>query len=158
MLFVLRRAFFKAMDEQTELWEICRQGNLEELRNALQAGADPNSRRLDDTCLMVAVRAHREEVVDLLLAQPGIEVNAKDGTNRTAMHWACSSGTVGIMSKLLAVPGVLMNNKTKSGRTPVAEAKMSRNPDTLQLMTTVEEVDLDVRDFSGMSLEDMAYR
>ena len=77
----------------------------------------------------------------------------KDKTNKTAMHWAFSSGTVGILSKLLAVPGVLMNNKAKSGTTPIAEAIMSRNPDTLQFMTTVEEVDLDVRDFSGMSLE-----
>ena len=141
------------MGEQTELWEICRQGNLEELRTALQAGADPNSRGLDDTCLMVAVRAKREEVVDLLLAQPGIESNAKDETNRTAMHWACSSGTVDILSKLLAVPGVLMNNKTELGWPPIAEAIIHENPDTLQLMTTVEEVDLDLRDFSGMSLE-----
>ena len=157
-MFVLRRAFFKAMDEQTELWEICRQGNLEELRNALQAGADPNSRRLGDTCLMVAVRAQREEVVDLLLAQPGIEVNFANIARVTALHWACSTGNVAVISKLLAVPGIQLNATSKYRRVPIMEAIISGNTDAVRLMAAVEEVDLDARDFSGSSLEDLVNR
>ena len=133
----------------------CALGKLEEVREALQAGADPNTRVpiTDSTCLMVAISRKQEEVVDLLLAQPSIEVNAKDNKNITALHLACRTrtGNIAILSKLLAVPGILVNERDSDGWTPIMLAIIYSEPDAVRVMAAVEDVDLDV---NGRSLED----
>ena len=74
------------------LYENCMVGNLEEVRRALENdGADPNSVEQEGstyTCLMVAARHNRAEVVSLFLNQRTIEVNRReDYYNRTACMW-----------------------------------------------------------------------
>ena len=149
--------------QQNNFWDLCRLGKMKELRELLLAGADPNTRggRYNRTCLMEATRANHEEMVDLLLAQPGIDVNAKDNFDYTSLHYACSRFTkynVAILSKLLAVPGILLNERdSNSGMTPIMWAICSRKPEAVQVMAAVEEVDLDVS-HNGWSLEDLAHR
>ena len=111
------------------LWENCCEGNLESARTALKGGGDPNSRGgfLNRTCLMMAVHNLDEDpfldrVVDLLLAQKGIDVNAKDRYNSTALHIAGAYGNLATLRKLLAVPGLLLNEKDLGGRTPIVQA------------------------------------
>ena len=144
---------------QNNLWESCCLGKLQMARELLLAGADPNTKAGRDnwTCLMRAIRGNHEEVVDLLLAQPGIEVNAKDN-NRTALHYACHTGNIAILSKLLAVPGILVNERDVDGCTPIMWAISFGELDIVRVMAAVEKVNLDVRDNSGLSLEDLAYR
>ena len=153
-------ALYKAMEDPEKIYWKCALGKLEEVREALQAGADPNTRVpiTGSTCLMVAISRKQEEVVDLLLAQPGIEVNFANIAGVTALHWACSTGNVAILSKLLAVPGIQLNARSKYWRVPIMEAIISGNTDAVRLMAAVEEVDLDARDFSGSSLEDFVNR
>ena len=148
---------------QNNLWESCSLV-IEELnvtRELLLAGADPNTRGGPDnsTCLMEAVWRNHQAVVSLLLAQPSIEVNAKDNSNRTALHYACHRGSsnIAILSKLLAVPGILVNERDSYGWTPIMDAltaitygkAVSFRP--VRVMAAVEDVDLDV---NGRSLED----
>ena len=148
---------------QNNLWESCCLGKLQMARELLLAGADPNTKAGRDnwTCLMQAIWRNHEEVVDLLLAQPGIEVNAKDN-NRTALHYACHTGNIAILSKLLAVPGILVNERDVDGLTPIMSAiswiSSRIELDIVRVMAAVEKVDLDVRDDSGLSLENLAYR
>ena len=111
------------------LWENCCEGNLESARTALKGGGDPNCRGgfLNRTCLMMAVHNLDEDpfldrVVDLLLAQEGIDVNAKDRYNSTALHIAGAYGNLATLRKLLAVPGLLLNEKDLGGRTPIVQA------------------------------------
>ena len=147
-------------DHQTNLWESCCLGKLQMARELLLAGADPNTKvgRDNWTCLMRAIRGNHEEVVDLLLAQPGLDVNAKNNSNRTALHYACDKGNIAILSKLLAVPGILVNERDVDGLTPIMQAIHSRKPEAVRVMAAVEEVDLDVRSNNGRSLEDFAHR
>ena len=141
--------------QQNNLWEICRDGKLVEVSEALQAGADPNTKggcRVDGslvdsvTCLMVAIGRSHEEVVDLLLVQPGIEVNAKDSRKETALYYACRGGNVVILSKLLAVPGILVNERNyyNHGWSPIMEAVFQGKPDVVRMMAAVDKVVLDV--------------
>ena len=96
------------MGEQ-QLGEKCVDGRVEEIRVALEAGEDLNSTDTRKrTCLMFAVDV---EVVDLLLSCDGINVNAKDEDNHTALHDACRRGNVDILRKLLASPGLLLNER-----------------------------------------------
>ena len=156
--------------QQNNLWKECRDGKLEEVRAALQAGADPNTRggSYNRTCLMEAIDNDHDEVVDLLLAQAGIEVNAKDCDKNTALHLACFEDRFQYnLSKLLAVPGILVNERNSKGRTPIMEAIWNDNIDDVWLMAAEAKVDLDVGppisphyhplgDPYGESLEDYA--
>ena len=159
--------------QQKNLLEICRDGKLVEVSEALQAGADPNTRGgiYNMTCLMVATVRSHEEMVELLLAQPGIEVNAKDSRKETALYYACRGGNVVILSKLLAVPGILVNERNyyNHGWSPIMEAVFRGKPDVVRMMAAVDKVVLDVeqegckvharcrgwRDPSGRLLENM---
>ena len=63
------------MSLNRDLWENCKQGKLREARQALEAGADPNTTGdRNMTCLMVAVENNHDQVVALLLDLPGIQV------------------------------------------------------------------------------------
>ena len=123
------------------LWENCCEGNLESARTALKGGGDPNSRGgfFNRTCLMIAVHNLDEDpfldrVVDLLLAQKGIDVNAKDRYNSTALHIAGAYGNLDTLRKLLAVPGLLLNEKDNGGRTPMMQAVILGKTRAVQLM------------------------
>ena len=147
---------------QNMLWASCILGELQMARKLLLAGADSNAKvgRDNWTCLMEAIRRNHEAVVDLLLAQPSIEVNAKNNKNGTALHFACRTrtGNIAILSKLLAVPGILVNERDSDGGTPITWAIIYGKPEAVRMMAAVEEVDLDVRCNNGRSLEDLAHR
>ena len=100
-------------------------------------------------------------MVDVLLEQPSIEVNAKDNNENTALHWACRCGrvsNVAILNQLLAFPGILVNEKDCRDWTPIMRAIRFAKLDIVRVMAAMEKVDLDVRDHRGLSLEDLAYR
>ena len=147
-------------EERNKLWEKCSLGKVEEVRKALEEGADPNTTdgEREITCLMVALEKNQVEVVDLLISCPAIEVNAKDPINRTALHFACWKGDVAMLSKLLAVPGLLFNERMDRGRTPIMAAIKFGRPDAVRLMAAMAEVDLDVKDNDGNNLEQYAAR
>ena len=97
-------------------------------------------------------------MVDVLLEQPSIEVNAKDNNENTALHWACAPGNVAILNQLLAFLGILVNERDCRDWTPIMRAIRFAKLDIVRVMAAVEKVDLDVRDHRGLSLEDLAYR
>ena len=107
---------------------ICKNGTLEEVREALANGADVNKRNKGrDTNLMVAVNDVNEPLVSLLLQQPGIQVNAKNIGGRTALHYAAYNchGTKGrkLIKLLLNFPGIDTEITNDDGDTPLMVAK-----------------------------------
>ena len=146
--------------QENNLWGLCAFGKLEEVRAALQVGGDPNTRggRDNKICLMWAIYRNQEEVVDMLVEQPTIKVNAKDNNESTALHLACQDNNVAILNKLLAFPGILVNKRDVTGCTPIMWAIILGKLYAVRVMAAVEKVDLDVRDDSGLSLENLALR
>ena len=128
------------------------------MREALQAGVDPNSTDgpMQRSCLMVAILNDHKEVVDLLLSWPSIKVNAKDRQNSSALHLACYSGNVACLNKLLTIPGIRLNEKDHQGRTPIMRAIKYGKIEAVRVMTAVDEVDLEVKDNQGRDLEEFA--
>ena len=137
-----------------------RGGLIRLVREALLAGADPNSTGgpCKTTCLMEIVKFNSAELVDLLLSCPGIKVNAKDKDNWTALHHACAFGNVASLSSLLAAPGLLLNERNKRGNTPIIEAINYRlgGAEIVEVMADMADVDLDVEDKMGRRLEELA--
>ena len=145
ILFALKQSSSIIMPDQENLWEKCSAGKSKEVREALQAGADPNSTSgpKNSTCLMEASWKNHDEVVALLLSRPGIEVNARDEKNYTALHWACYNGSLACLSRLLAVPEVMLNERNSWGNTPIMVAISWGKTEAVRLMAAVAGVDLD---------------
>ena len=132
--------------------ELTDEERLEKVTVALEKGEDPNTTggSLERTCLMVAVRREWDLVVAKLLSCPGINVNAKDKHNRTALHHAARFGNVGILKMLMATPGILHNEKNLGGRTPIQAAlaaAMCGKTDIVREMAKCPHVDLDLPNF-----------
>ena len=151
ILFALKQSSSIIMPDPENLWEKCSAGKLEEVREALQAGADPNSTSgpKNSTCLMEASWKNHDEVVALLLSRPGIQVNARDEKNYSALHWACYNGSLACLSRLLAVPEVQLNERNSWGNTPIMVAIHWGKTEAVRLMAAVPAVDLDVKDTEG---------
>ena len=93
-------------------FDICQEGTLEEVRGALENGADVNEREkyTKKTSLIEAVWNKNEPLVSLLLQQPGIQVNAKNIAGWTGLHYVAlyCSGAKGrkVIRLLLNFPGI----------------------------------------------------
>ena len=166
--------------KENNLWGKCADGKVEEVKQDLEAGADPNTRGGPEkmTCLMVATWKSREKIVDLLLAQPGIEVNAKTSNNFTALHFASLANSTfvahegtSILKKLVAFPGLKLNERNDEGLTPIILAIESvgwdepcrRSSYTIEqslrivcLLAAEATVDLEVQDRMGRGLNELA--
>ena len=113
-------------------FNICNNGTLEEVREALANGADVNERDEEHfkmTGLMRAVVRQNEPLVSLLLQQPGIQVNAKDDFGGTALHLAAfhnirEEGRK-VTRLLLNFPGIDTEITNIFGQTPLMFAKAS---------------------------------
>ena len=73
----------------------CGRGEVEEVREALGRGVGVNTRKSDLqlTGLMAAAYGNHEEVVGVLLAQPGVDLNIRAHRDATALHYACQSSS-----------------------------------------------------------------
>ena len=90
------------MASHWHLWDCCHLGNLEGVKRELAKGADVNGKKdywpnqwiehADLPCLTAAVWSKRDDIVSLLLRQPGINVDATDYLDYTALHHACQLG------------------------------------------------------------------
>ena len=132
------------------LWEDCQAGNLEEVRRALETGADPNSCDGSfggSTCLMIAAQENHAEVVSLLLDQPTIDVNMLGDHDATALHLACVHNSEAALRRLLTVPGLEMNGFYGFGLTPIMFAVGHGALECVRLLSAVAEVDLDRKCF-----------
>ena len=157
----LRRVFCGVMaqqQQQDKLWKKCYDGRLEEVREELEGGADPNTTQYQNSLLMVAAGRNQYEVVALLLASPGIQVNAKYVENRTALHSACFNGSLASLRKLMATDGLQLNETDNWGRTPIMTAIIGEKTEAVRLMTANAGVCLDARDNQGRSLEELALK
>ena len=141
-----------------DLYMKCYNGEVEQVRQALASGADPNSTGTDGpgsprTLLMIAAWTNREEVVDLLLATDGIEVNKREGgRGDTALHLACRLGRDAIISKLLAAPGIDINALDNLNRTPIMSVLDRGRTEAVRLIAAA--ANLDHKFPGGQSLEE----
>ena len=139
---------------------LCLNGKLEEVRAALARGEEVDQRGAGGyTGLMMAAFSGHEAVVDLLLQQPGLDVNLVSGLDRgTALHVACRGERAGILRKLLAHPSLTCHNAVDNAGSPLMLAVKKNNVELVRELVAVKGVRLETRDRRGGSLEEKARR
>lgn len=96
--------------------------SLQMVKILLKAGVDPNARDTYKPTLTAAAYREHEDVVKLLLAQPGIKVNETDVDGYTALMWAVEKGSEEIVDELLRA-GARTDIVNKRGETATIIAK-----------------------------------
>ncbi len=117
-------------------------GHLNATRLLLDTGAEVNTRDIYLwTPLHRAAFENRIDVVNLLLGQADVEINAVDDQGATALHHAASQGNSGI-AVMLIEHGANTGFSDAEGRTPADYASERGHMRLLQLMhSVVDQVD-----------------
>ena len=141
------------------LYFICRNGQLQQARLTLEAGADPNTMVDGYTCLTAAVMYDHSEVVSLLLSHPNINPNAKSGLLEvSALHVACYQGSMDSLNLLLGVPELELNERDDNGDTPLMTAACFGRSEVVRALTQKPGLDLDLKTPRGETIEELVGR
>ena len=95
-----------------------------------------------------ALKSDRE-LMDLLLAQTGVDVNIKRGDGSTPLMDACVRGHSNIVRKLLQVVGVDVNCTDIQNWTALHLAVYCNSPSCVELLMGAEDLDWNVRSVEG---------
>ena len=133
--------------------EACDEGDLELARVLLARGADVNwsggTKGYLASGLHYAARDENADLLDLLLAQPGLDVNIKDYRKTTPLMEACVRGSENSLRKLLQVDGIEINCQNKSGRTALHLAFENDNPSCIKILGEASGLDWNLKDQYG---------
>ena len=89
------------------------------------------------------------DLLDLLLAQPGLEVNIKDEDNMTPLIVACIWGSENSVRKLLQVVGIEINCQDTRGRTALHLALNRGNHGCIQILGEASGLDWNLKNEDG---------
>jgi len=146
------------------LYDPIQTSDVAQVRAALQNGADANATYNGETMLTRAIREKNAEIIKLLLAAPGIDVN-KRGTyqddfgfwTRTPLILAASLGNADVVSTLLKM-GAAPNARDASDNTPEArgstaliKAAQRDQADAIRvLLTEARGIDVNAKNRDGI--------
>ena len=144
----------RASDATMSLVELCRYGDLEGVKAALQSNADVNRKdKYGATGLIWAVFNNHNSVVDLLLNTPTIDVNWKNDEGWCALHFAviCSNFNNEGLKLLLNVPNIDVNIVTNNGWSALNHAVRTENSEVLKLLLKVPSIEVNFLNMDGDS-------
>lgn len=140
---------------QTPLMYACRAGHVEVVRELLNRGANVNKvSGKGRTALFEAVEWDQEEVVELLLVQENLDVNAllAKNSNRTALMLAAELRHSKILDLLLRHPNIDANQQDTYGHTALTFATTRGYEDVASVLLERAQLEIDLVDrISGSS-------
>ena len=156
--FVISPVEVAGDDTTMSLIELCRCGDLEGVKAALQRGANVNGKDEDGlTGLMWAVRNNHNSVVALLLNTPNIDVNLR--INRRgwcALREAVRSENNEALKMLLDLPNIdmnILNDDYDDLGGAVHRAVGGKNIEGLKLLLSVPSIDVNI-----VTIGELAFR
>ena len=140
------------------LIKLCKEGDLEGVKAALQRGADVNTRdNKGQSALHGAVRSSCIDALELLLSHTNINVNVVGNDGESAVHHAVDKNNIEALKLLLNHPGLTaltLNQKdNKFGEAPVMRAVDEEKRECLELLAADLRVDLDTTNTWGNDLD-----
>ena len=133
------------------MFHLCADGDIENVRTALENGADVNGRGTGGcTGLMFALRNKHNSVAKLLLAHPTLDPTIRcTDFRRTALHWAAIHNNVEGVSMLYSHPAVKLksfNDKDRLGQTPLILAVGHKCYSVAQQLLRIPGIDVNLCD------------
>jgi ankyrin repeat protein len=127
---------------RTQLYVAARDGDIDKVNELLIFGADVNTLNDEgrpfhnnlETPLFIASTNGHLQVVERLLATPGINVNIK-ANDGTPLHSATRKGHVSIVQRLLTVPGIDLG--TRGWESPLSTAIYLNHIEIIELLLAV---------------------
>ena len=137
----------------SRLRQLCREGNLAEVRAALTRGEDVNDMDLDgSTALMLAVEKKHNPIVKPLLDQPAVDVNVKDKWGRTLLHIAAKNNNAEGARMLLLRKDICANVTNFFGNTALIIAIENKYNPIVKLLLVQPAVDVNKKNkFAGQT-------
>ena len=120
----------------------CCKTDLDQVRSLLEEGSDVNWRRKQDgwSGLYWAARHNCQDLLQLLLAQRGLDVNIRDHLGRTPLMAACYHGHDGIARRLCQLPGLQLNSRDKHQFTALHFAVYGNKPVCVQVKIFQQQI------------------
>ena len=103
--------------------EACKNGDEAKVNAAIVLGVEINNKDADGwTGLLWAIVNKHEQIVDILLAHPLIDINGKASSGRFPLPLASLHGLTSVVAKLGRMPALRGVNDESSGKTPLSWA------------------------------------
>ena len=111
-------------------------------------------------CVPRIIAREKAEVVRFLLTQPELQLDKRNSTGYTALHWACCNNRNVAVVRLFCqdrrcTPSVV-NIKNNDGMTPLMVAVYYGSREIVKEMEKVEGIDFDTKDKDGETLIEVA--
>ena len=138
-------------------WELCRDGDIEGVQAAIYNGADVNEEDQGATGgLMYALYNTHNDVVQLLLNHPQIDVNKVNRNGKGALHYAVVGVNQEGLAALLARQDLTtINQRNRNGWSPIVHAVEWNAVNCFNLLVADPRLDLDTRDNYQRSPEEV---
>ena len=135
------------MGDNRRFGQLCLDGDIEGVQAAIDNGADVNEETFGGrTGLMWALQHRHNNVVQVLLQHPQININKLDEDGGCALHYAVDEDNHEGLAALLAQDDQSINQRNENGQTPIMLAVAWNSVNCFQLLLTNPLVDLDTRD------------
>jgi ankyrin repeat protein len=135
----------------------CQRGHISVVRTLLEKQWDPEDQgQVIRTPLSYASEGGHSAIVDLLLKNPIVDVNATDGEKRTPLSYAAALGHSDVVLKLLEQPQIKADIPDHHKRTPLSYAAGNGHTDTVKLLLRSSPAISFGSDDSGLSPRDYA--
>lgn len=103
--------------------------------------------------------AFRLPYLEMVMAEPGFEINQKDQDGWTALHWAAWSG-FDALCEVLIKAGADINQAENNGYTPLMLAAMRGNAPTVELLLNdgaqIDVINVDKKNAHALAVEGLA--
>ena len=138
----------------------CKESDLENVKNCLERGVDvntvseigPEEERVAVSGLTIAAGKGYLDLLDLLLSQPGINVNLPLCYGElTLLMFACNEGNHRIVKRLLQVPGINIFFKDSEGNTALHVAAYLGHSKCLEELAKIPGVNWNCKDNDGLT-------
>merc|ERR1711988_1920572 len=135
----------------------CDRNDLDKVRHSLGRGADVNMVGFNGGLHIAAARNYGE-LLELLLSQPGVDVNITNKNKWTPLMFACYHGHENIVRRLCQVNGIDPNLKDVCpnlkddccGLTALHHAVFNNRPWCVEILKTLPNIDWNVRTNRGV--------
>jgi len=96
---------------------------------------NPNIKNKESiTPIIYHCREEHNDVVQIMLNYPSVDITNKDIDGRTCLHYACSNDSIDLVKKLIESKKIPINSKTNDGNTPLHSAVYKKDYEMVKLL------------------------